>query len=318
MKILVIFTGGTIGSSVSDGYISPDEKCPNVLLEKYRERYDCSDIEFSAISPYTCLSENISAANINRLIELVGRELEGEWDGIIITHGTDSLKYTSAALGLAYSGCRLPVAIVSSNYPLGDGRANGHANFAAAVALVRSGEGGVFVPYRNNDGIVRCHHAALIFRHGEFADNVESYGDVAAIYKDGQISWTKSRWISLIGCGAYTLSDYAEVLSVVCHPCDSFEYDLDKYKAVLFLTYHSGTLNTESPRFEEFCEKAREKGVPLFAVGMNIGVAYKSSERFEKLGIIPLYGCPFPLAFIRLWKCVSEDGDFRDVRAINS
>ena len=36
MKILCVFTGGTIGSSVQEGLIATDERAPFLLLEKYR------------------------------------------------------------------------------------------------------------------------------------------------------------------------------------------------------------------------------------------------------------------------------------------
>ena len=39
MKILVIFTGGTIGSTVSGEYISTDGKKPYIILDKYNKEF---------------------------------------------------------------------------------------------------------------------------------------------------------------------------------------------------------------------------------------------------------------------------------------
>ena len=54
MKILVVFTGGTIGSCYNDGVISPDSSTRYKLIEMYKQNGGYA--EFDAISPYTVLS----------------------------------------------------------------------------------------------------------------------------------------------------------------------------------------------------------------------------------------------------------------------
>lgn len=60
MKILVVFTGGTIGSCYNDGVISPDSSTRYKLIEMYKQNGGYA--EFDAISPYTVLSENLTAS----------------------------------------------------------------------------------------------------------------------------------------------------------------------------------------------------------------------------------------------------------------
>lgn len=60
MKILVVFTGGTIGSCYNDGVISPDSSTSYKLIEMYKQNGGYA--EFDAISPYTVLSENLTAS----------------------------------------------------------------------------------------------------------------------------------------------------------------------------------------------------------------------------------------------------------------
>ncbi|MBR6646618.1 MAG: asparaginase [Clostridia bacterium] len=83
MKICVIFTGGTIGSTVSDGWIAPTDEMKYLLIEKYRE-ITGDKTEFSTLNPYTILSENLSFENINLLTETVVSNLDS-FDGIIVT-----------------------------------------------------------------------------------------------------------------------------------------------------------------------------------------------------------------------------------------
>lgn len=115
MKILVVFTGGTIGSRYNDGVISPDSSTRYKLIEMYKQNGGYA--EFDAISPYTVLSENLNGEYFNLLYNSV-KENINNYDGIIVTHGTDTLQYTSAVLSYMFGLCNTPIVLVSANYPL--------------------------------------------------------------------------------------------------------------------------------------------------------------------------------------------------------
>ena len=53
MKILVIFTGGTIGSTVNENWISLNDNTKYTLIENYK-KID-SSVEFDVLSPYSIL-----------------------------------------------------------------------------------------------------------------------------------------------------------------------------------------------------------------------------------------------------------------------
>ena len=67
------------------------------------------------------------------LAKYIKEQIESEkYDGIIITHGTDTLQYTSAMLGYMFDDVSIPIVLVSSNYVLEDKRANGLINLSKA------------------------------------------------------------------------------------------------------------------------------------------------------------------------------------------
>ena len=139
MNIAVIFTGGTIGSSIQQNYVSTDSQMPYRLLEMYNESQakDNPDFpHFITVEPYTTLSEYMNGSHLNLLIASVREQLAQEIDGIIVTHGTDTLPFTAAALGMCFAYARIPILLVSSNYILDDPRANGLTNFTAAVDYI--------------------------------------------------------------------------------------------------------------------------------------------------------------------------------------
>ena len=62
MKVHVVFTGGTIGSTASGGVISPADSSKSVLLENYIALHG-NDVSFEIVSPYFALSENLCSDN---------------------------------------------------------------------------------------------------------------------------------------------------------------------------------------------------------------------------------------------------------------
>ena len=182
MKILVIFTGGTIGSTLSDGWISPDSSTRYKLIDTYRQNHG-DDVTFVTRSPYSILSENLSAQTLSALVNEVTAALNEDFDGIIVTHGTDTLQFSAAALAYATGNDTVPIVLVSSNYPLDDPRANGNANFRAAVSFIKNACGrGVFISYKNANDAVMFHNALEALGHLESDDAVFSmHGNAYAV-----------------------------------------------------------------------------------------------------------------------------------------
>ncbi len=308
MKILVIFTGGTIGSAVSDGWISPNSERGYLLLESYKNKHTNNDIIFDTAEPYSILSENISAENINMLISCVKENANKGYDGIIITHGSDTLQYSAAAVGFCL-GDTLPAALVASNFELMDSRANGHDNFAAAVEIIRAGKKGVFVPYKNSDGITYYHHSSRLLRHNEASDDVfslmnEPYG----IYQHGKFQENPDFKHSEKNAplGTFELCENSDILNILCHPGNSFEYCLENTKAVILQPFHCGTINTESKTFKAFCDRAKERNIPVFLTNKPGEKGYASGKKLDELNVISLPMCGAISVYMKLWIAVSR------------
>lgn len=89
-KILVILTGGTIGSRVEGKIINTTAASSYRLIQLYNEKY-ADDTEFEVIQPINILSENLTPIEWGILCNCI-LELDFEkYEGIIITHGSDTL-----------------------------------------------------------------------------------------------------------------------------------------------------------------------------------------------------------------------------------
>lgn len=309
MKILIIFTGGTIGSSQKNGSISTDEGTRYRLIEEYESVHGKTDFDISA--PYCVLSENLSSNELNILQQNIISALENGYDGVIVTHGTDTLHYSAAAIELAISDCDIPVVFVSSDYPLDNPVANGHANFEAAVDFIKSKAGnGVFVSYKNSgDAVTNIHIPSQMLQHAECSADIFSIDGTPYAYYDGTVTLSNKKYPSEKGLGYIGYAENSGILVIDSRPADSFSYSLDGIKAVILKPYHSATLNTSSNALQAFCEKAKTAGVPVFVVNVKPGISYESTRLFGKLGIIPLPFGTYISAYMKIWAAVSMNED---------
>ncbi len=260
IKILVIFTGGTIASSLYDGVIDTNIEMPYKLIEKYKAVDD--SVFFETDEPYFILSENLSGEHLTKLCSCVKNDISKDYDGIIVTHGTDTLQYSASALDIALGKINIPVVLVSSNYPLDDERANGFRNFCGAVDFIKRQASGVFVSYKNNGEELKIHTPEKLLDYDCFSDVLRSI--------DREIS---KKHLDL----DVNLSEKSPVLRLKVHPGMRFP-SLDGYKCVIIDTYHSGTLKTDDSEFSEFVKKAY---IPVVLTGVSDGNIYKSAENLK-------------------------------------
>ena len=302
MKISVILTGGTIGSVYHEGFITPNlsDKC--VLTENYKKVYG-DEVQFSVYNPYTILSENLTGEVLNKLVSFLRETLNEDSDGIIVAHGTDTLQYSAVAAAYLLGSDTKPVMFVSANYPLENPKTNGNINFAAAVEFIKQKMGrGVFVSYSNDLKTADFHIPTRLLRHAEYDHKVYSLNGEYATYKDGIITLNPSFVPEQpILSSSKTFSDTCGILNVTASPFEQYNYSLDGIKAIVFTPYHSGTLNTASSCFKNFCKKAFENSVKLYVTGVLKGGEYASMKSYTDLNVIPVYDIPaIPLA-VKLW-----------------
>ncbi|MCD7980744.1 MAG: asparaginase domain-containing protein [Clostridiales bacterium] len=317
MKISVIFTGGTIGSTVEEKYISLDADSYR-LLHMYRENYDTSGLQFETGSPFSILSENLSLEHALQLARIVKNQAEKTYDAIILTHGTDTIQYTASLLEWMCTDVKIPVFLVSSNLVLDDPDSNGLINFHGAV--VAAGENiapGVYVSYQNVGGELCIHRASMLLPHRIFDENLYSVRDkIYAVVKNERLipmihdfhelrvldglEMTCERRIPKIAM----LTIYPDMGDVFANTVLSEETD-----AVILTCYHSGTLPTEQESFLRFCETAKRKNIPVYLCGIYQEHGYSSTKKFEELSLIRMpWISPIALYTKLVSLCVSDFG----------
>ena len=307
MKIAVIFTGGTIGSCVKNDFIGVDNKMQYVLLKKYE---DDNEITFETSSPYSILSENLSADELNLLQEEISKKLLGDYDGIIVTHGSDTLQYSSTAIEMAFGNCEIPIIFVSADYPLEDERSNGYPNFQCAVEFIRNKiANGVFVSYKNDDELItNIHIPSKLLGHNELNANIYSIDGKPFAEYNGDF---KINNVKLPEKAEYTgIVKYktdSQILVIPNVPGQSYSYSLENTKAILFKPYHSATLDTANEKLVNFCKNATDNYVPMYVLSPDSRTNYESTKIYKDLNINTLPYGTFISAYIKLWAELSKD-----------
>ncbi len=296
MKILAILTGGTIGSVIHDGYIYTDENAKKLVINNYIDKFG-NDIEFDILEPFTIHSENVSNKELNALVDVVCDNISKDYDGIIVTYGTDSLQFSASALSFAVGSNQIPVLLVSAQYPMADYRSNGQVNFNGAVDFIKNKKGtGVYVAYSNDNENVDFHQGNRVIMFNEADDKVYSLPPV----------------IVKSALGKFELKDNSETLVVTISPGAVYDYNLDNIKTIILRPYHSGTINIKSQEFLDFVKKAKQKNIPVYLVNLKDGVSYEGVREYKNAGVEILPFCSFPSIYMKAWIGNSMERDIQE------
>ncbi len=294
MNICMILTGGTIGSTVGERAIGLDANRAK-LLDFYERKYQ-DNLRVDVVVPFQILSENLEIPHMLQLAELVEEKDGLGYDGIVITHGSDTLQYTAAFLDWRNPKPETPVFLVASNYVLEDERANGLDNFRGALLAINGGIGaGVYVSYRNPGEETQIHRGRRLLPHVAFSDRVASVGDdiLGQIEKERFVPRAAKDGADLPPLPVLTPGRAPRMLLFSVYPGLGElleQVSLVGIDGVIFHTYHSGTLPTADAAFAAFCRRAAGAGVSVFACGTYLDVEYQSAGEFDGLGIVRMPG----------------------------
>ncbi len=127
-KFLWITTGGTFSSSQSENGLVPDNYSQFILdsIPKLTEKYDIDINELFCID-----STEITLAHQKRLAKEINRNI-ASYDGIVITHGTDTMAYTASLLCIMLENPPVPVILTGSQLPFTAENTDARKNFMDA------------------------------------------------------------------------------------------------------------------------------------------------------------------------------------------
>ena len=136
-KILMLGTGGTIACVPSADGLVPALDGP-AMIKLVPELEDVCAIETKQILNLD--SSNLAPQHWKIIAEAIAAHYE-QYDGFVITHGTDTMAYTAAALSQMLCNCQKPVVLTGAQLPIqaegSDAPDNIYHSFLAATSSLK-------------------------------------------------------------------------------------------------------------------------------------------------------------------------------------
>ncbi len=141
-NILLLTTGGTIASVLGGEGLEP-------------HRSDVMDRELNQLRTYYTISvEDVMCLDSSNMQpeqwQTIARQVfahKDAFDGIVISHGTDTMAYSASAVTFMLPNIDVPVVFTGSQLPLADILSDGPDNLRTAFAMAASGAPGVFLAF---------------------------------------------------------------------------------------------------------------------------------------------------------------------------
>ena len=192
-RVLLVGTGGTIASRIDyrTGAVRPAVTASE-LHSLVPELSDVADVKPEIL--FSVFSENIDPAHWSKLAERVKKAVKDGFDGVVVTHGTDTLGFTAAALSFALEGVPVPVVLVGAQRSPDRPSSDAPLNLVAAVSVAGTAEfSGVYVAMHlaEGDDRVALHRGTRVRKnHTSRRDAFESIGvPLAAVWGRGGMEY---------------------------------------------------------------------------------------------------------------------------------
>ena len=297
-KILLIYTGGTIGM-VKDfktgALIAFDFK---ELLNRIPELHllDCSIETYSFEVPIDSSNMNISDW---QKMAVVIEENYIDFDGFVVLHGSDTMSYSASALSFMLENLAKPVIFTGSQLPIGDLRTDAKENLITAIQIASLQknkkpviqEVGLYFEYKlyrgNRTTKISAEHFNA-FTSPNFPELAES-GVHLKVNSD--LLWrTKGVKKLIINT---TFDDNVIVLKLfpgINERIFNTFFEVPNLKGIVLETYGSGNAPTEK-WFVTIIEKAIKKNIHVINVtqcsGGSVAMGnYETSTQLKNIGVI--------------------------------
>lgn len=296
-KILLIYTGGTIGmieSKDSGSYIPFSVES---VLE-YVPKLKSLKAEISVVS----FKKPLDSAHIglDEWLELktIIKDNYELFNGFVILHGTDTMAFSASALGFLLQGLNKPVIFTGSQLPISKPRSDAHENLVTAIEIAIA----------QKKLLPRVPEVTIFFDNKLYRgvrskkNNTENFDafsspNYSVLAKAGVSIKYKDDLINNISNSDFTALDKIEkdvvVLKLFPGINDRYIKNIvtsNSVKGVVLETFGTGTVNL-SKKSIEVLKSSIQAGVKIIAVSQcNIGSVelgkYEASNELKKIGVL--------------------------------
>ena len=327
----IIVTGGTISSKVDykTGGVSWITK-PEELFKFYPEIFNIVNVNEIKI-PFMKASENIDYEDWKQIAQEVEKSLNNKnVKGVIITHGTDFLHYTSSALSFFLKNLNKPVVLTyaqrSSDRGSSDAKMNllcsAHAAISDIAEVIVVGHASI------NDDFCYAHRGTKVRKlHSSRRDAFKSVNDkpIAKIFPSGKIEimnkYKKREDSKKVKLDANFNRNIFLLKYFPSQSPDIIDYLSKKYDGLIIEGSGLGHVASKESRenWIPYLRKAINNGMIICMTSQTIygkvdQYVYSPAREIEKIGVIYLKDMLAETAFVKLGYVLSKTKNYEEVK----
>ena len=312
-RILVIYTGGTIGMvSTPSGY-APEKAAFHDLLDRIPELHAEGMPIWGIVDMDPLLdSSNITVREWNAIGALIADHY-ADYDGFVVLHGTDTMAYTASALSFMLQGNGKPVILTGSQIPLCEIRNDARDNIITSLLIAASDRihevclyfGGKLL--RGNRAIKYSADDLIAFE----SPNYPALADVGIAIRYNVPSLLPP------GRGRFSFQPLKNIPIGVLKVFPGIQFDLfdsimtERLKGIVIETFGAGNIPGHADSLLPIIRKASENGTVIVVCSqcphgtVSLG-AYETSSALKEAGAVSGYDITTEAAVAKLYYLFSR------------
>jgi L-asparaginase len=317
-KVLILFCGGTLIMQESkDGALIVLEKedAIDLLLNMEPKLKDVVDLEVNYIDNID--STNMHPDHWDRMTDVIADNYSN-YDGFVITHGTDTMAYTSSALSFSLQNLGKPVVITGSQIPGGRIETDARRNFVNAVRVATMDVSGVMLIF--DEEIILGARASKVSESKLNAFETINGNLLGEIRIDIRLSDDhKARHNEALKVQKGFEPNIAVITLCPGYPSDALGQVLESgVKGMVLRGYGSGNISYE---YLDVIKKAKELAVPVVVdtqclEGATLMHLYDVGKQALDLGVIQAYDMSIECVITKLMWALKHEKNVVGVREV--
>lgn len=315
-RILMLHTGGTLAMAGKRPLPLHCTDFERTLKEQVPELSRIAQVKFEVFSNLD--SSDMRPELWSKLAERIHVRLP-EVDGVVVTHGTDTMAWTASALSFMLRGLRKPVVLTGSQRPLGEVRTDARLNLIDAVTAATTGPAEVCICfdshlYRGN----RTRKLKINDYDAFDSPNHPPLGTLGVdiVYAPGRVPKGPPRVLPRLETGVFLLKILPGIPPAVARAI------LPGLKGLVVEGFGAGNFPVEGeaslvPLFDE----ARERRIPTVMVSQahcnSVDLSlYEAGAAAQERGVVSGGDMTPEAAVVKLMHVLAYETDPRRVRAL--